>query len=368
MDIRQIRYFQHVAESGSFSRASALLRISQPAISRQVQKLEEELGTDLFVRHGYGVKLTTAGTLLLERSRGLLRLLDQTKAEVSAGTREPAGTISFGIPPAAGNYLVPPLVERYRGQYPRVFLQVLTGFSGYLQEWMVNGRLDVAVLHNPTPMKGVTITPLMIEQTYMVGPPGSSLGRRGPVTLRNLEGLPLILPSRSHNLRTHFEHLAAQQGVRLSLILEVDGQSTIKALVKRGLGYSVLTQGAIHEDVKHGELTAAPFARPGITWTLALAERSQSPPSPIIAQLKEAIRQTCRELIQMGAWPGRSVDHPVGAHGKSLSESDHDHLPQDGSALKGPTVKTVRLPRVGRRGAGARRAHKRRGRNQSRDC
>src|ERR1019366_10316403 len=198
MDIRQLRYFQHVAETGSFSRASALLRISQPAVSRQIQKLEEELGTDLFERHGYGVKLTEAGTLLLERSRGLLRLLADTKAEVASGTRQPAGNISLGIPPAAGDYLIPPLVERYRRLYPRVFLQVLTGFSGHIQDWMANGRLDIAVLHNPSPMKGVTITPLMIEQTYVVCPPDSSLGGAGPVTLRDLEGLPLILPSRSH--------------------------------------------------------------------------------------------------------------------------------------------------------------------------
>ena len=326
MDIRQLRYFQHVAETGSFSRASALLRISQPAISRQIQKLEQELGTDLFVRHGYGVRLTEAGTLLLERSRSLLRLLANTKAEVAAGTREPAGTISLGVPPAAGHYLVPPLVERYRGQYPRVFLQILTGFSGYLQEWMVNGRLDVAVLHNPTPMKGVTITPLMIEQTYVVGPPDSSLGRGGPVALRDLEGLPLILPSRSHNLRSHFEHLAAQQGIRLSLILEVDGQSIIKALVKRGLGYSVLTQGAIHEDLKHGELIAVPFAPPGVTWILALAERNQSPPSPTVTQLKEAIRETCRALIETGTWPGQLVDHPPGVRDRLPPENDDKRL------------------------------------------
>lgn len=361
MDIRQLRYFQHVAETGSFSRASALLRISQPAVSRQVQKLEQELGTDLFVRHGYGVKLTEAGTLLLERSRGLLRLLAHTKAEIAAGTQEPAGNISLGIPPAAGNYLVPLLVERYRSQYPRVFLQVLTGFSGYLQEWMVNGKLDVAVLHNPTPMKGVTITPLMIEQTYVVGPPDSNLGRGSPVTLRDLEGLPLILPSRSHNLRSYFENLAAQQGVRLSLILEVDGQSIIKALVKRGLGYSVLTQGAIHEDLKHGELIAVPFAPPGIAWTLALAERNQSPPSPTVAQLKEAIRQSCRELIEMGTWPGQSVDHPPGAHDELKAGSDPERMLQDGSEIAETTV----LPHAGRRGASERRIRKRQPRKQS---
>jgi LysR family nitrogen assimilation transcriptional regulator len=319
MDVRQLRYFQYVAEAGSFSRASALLRISQPAISRQIQKLEEELGTGLFVRHGYGVRLTEAGTLLLERSRGLLRLIAHTKAEVAAHTQEPAGNISLGIPPAAGNYLIPPLVERFRGRYPGVFLQVLTGFSGYLQEWMVNGRLDIAVLHNPMPMKGVTITPLMIEQTYVVGPSDSSLGRDGPVSLRDLKGLPLILPSRSHNLRGHFEHLAAQEGVRLSLILEVDSQSIIKALVKRGLGYSILTQGAIHEDLTNGELIAAPFVPPGVAWTLVLAERNQNPPSPIVAQLKEAIRQTCRELTEIGTWPGQSVDHCTGGSGQATA-------------------------------------------------
>src|SRR5690242_13033625 len=118
METRALRYFQAVAELGSYSRASELLRISQPAVSRQIAKLEHELDTALFRRHGHGVTLTDAGRILLERSQIALRQLDQTKSEIRSGKAGPGGVISFALPPAAGYFIAPELVRRFSADYP----------------------------------------------------------------------------------------------------------------------------------------------------------------------------------------------------------------------------------------------------------
>src|SRR4051794_32866635 len=113
MDIRALRYFQTVAECGSYSRGSELLRISQPAVSRTIRALEEELGRPLFRRRGHGVALTDAGRVLLERAQILLRQVEQMKAEIRGGAPSPSGVISVAVPSAAGQYLVPALVNRF---------------------------------------------------------------------------------------------------------------------------------------------------------------------------------------------------------------------------------------------------------------
>ena len=118
MDARALRYFQAVVEFGSYSRASEYLRISQPAISRQVDRLEQELGKTLFVRNGLGATPTDAGRLLFERSQPILRQLEDAAAEIKSASAGTTGTIVIAIPPGVGHFLLAPLVERYRRSVP----------------------------------------------------------------------------------------------------------------------------------------------------------------------------------------------------------------------------------------------------------
>ena len=312
MDIRQLRYFQAVAELGSFSRAAMLLRISQPAISRQVRKLEEELHAPLLVRHGHGVTATDAGAKLLERGHQILRDLEQTKADIRNETEEPAGVISLAVPPGAGHYLVPPLVARFRAQFPRVHLRILGGFSGYIQEWLAAGRVDAGVMHGASPIPSVSLTQLLTEETFVVTPPLTPAPERGYFILDDLGRLPLLLPTRSNSLRRHFDGLAASRGITLNPHVEVDGQAIIKTLVKEGFGFSILTRGAVEDDLRRGEICAVPF-RPRITWSLALAVRRDVRLSRTLSAALVLIREICSELTQSGVWPAEVVDSDVGS-------------------------------------------------------
>jgi len=307
LETRALRYFQTVAEFGSYSRASEFLRISQPAVSRQIGKLEEELGSALFKRHGHGVSLTEAGRILLERSQAALRQLDQTKAEIHGGRAGPSGVISFAVPPAAGYFLAPILVERFAAEFPNVFLKVVGGFSGYIHEWLVRGQVDLACVHDPLPQRGFEVMPLIREQVYLVGKAGSPALRRNSMGIADLAELPLVLPSRPNASRRLLDSWIAQKGISLNVKLEADDHTVIRALVRQGVGFTLLTQGAFDADQRHGEVEAVPF-RPRAYWPLALIAPANAPRSEVVTGFVRTIRTVARELASSGAWPGKSLD------------------------------------------------------------
>jgi LysR family nitrogen assimilation transcriptional regulator len=307
METRALRYFQTVAEFGSYSRASGFLRISQPAISRQIRKLEEEVGSALFKRHGHGVSLTEAGRILLERSQIALRQLEQTKAEIRGGRVGPSGVLSFAVPPAAGHFLVPALVERFGREFPNVFLKVIGGFSGYIHEWLVRGQVDLACVHDPLPQRGFEVIPLVREQVYLVGKPGAARFGRDHARIDDLANLPLVLPSRPNASRRLLDSWIAQKGISLNVRMEADDSSILRSLVKQGVGFSLLTQGAIADDLRLKEVQAWPL-RPRAYWPLALMTSASQPRSDILAGFVATIRKVARDLTASGAWPGKSLD------------------------------------------------------------
>jgi LysR family transcriptional regulator, nitrogen assimilation regulatory protein len=307
LETRALRYFQTVAEFGSYSRGAEFLRISQPAVSRQIRKLEEELGHALFKRHGHGVSLTDAGRILLERSQAALRQLEQTKAEIEGGSTGPSGAISFAVPPAAGYFLAPALVARFGAEFPNVFLKVVGGFSGYIHEWLVRGQVDLACVHDPLPQRGFEVMPLIREQVYLVGKAGGAVFRRGSVGIGDLAELPLVLPSRPNASRRLLDAWVARKGISLTVKLEVDDHSVIRGLVRQGIGVTLLTQGAFDADLRHGEVEAVPF-RPRAYWPLALIAPAHGPRSEVVTAFIRTIRAVTRELAASGAWPGKSLD------------------------------------------------------------
>jgi LysR family nitrogen assimilation transcriptional regulator len=307
MDARALRYFQAVVEFGSYSRASEFLRISQPAISRQVDRLEQELGKRLFVRNGLGATPTDAGRLLFERSQPILRQLEDAAAEIKSGAGGATGSIVIAIPPGVGHFLLPPLVEHYRKSFPNTSLKIISGFSGTIHEALVRGRADVACLHGPLPQKGFRIVPLLEEEVFLVGRRGTLPARRSHIATADLLKLPLILPSRSHTSRRILEERAFAANATVNVIMEVDDTSLIRTLLRQGLGFSVLSQGAFERAIDRKELEARPI-RPRMSWPLAMMTASGRPRSEPLEALMTTIRATVRELIASGAWPAKHLD------------------------------------------------------------
>jgi LysR family nitrogen assimilation transcriptional regulator len=308
IEIRELRSFVHIARVGSFSRAAAELYIAQPALSRQIAKLEEELGTPLFVRYGRGVRLTGAGAQLLERAEMIINFVAQTGEHVRASTDRLSGHIAFGMPPAVGVWVSAPIIEAFRDKWPAVSLHMREGLSSSLQEWLLDRRVDVAIVYNQPPLDAFDVRPLCSEAMVIAGPPGDTvIQERGgePLRIRDLAELPLILPGFPHANRRVLEQAAVQHGVHLRIVLEVDSVTLTKALVRRGLGYALLTYTAIQEEVARGDLTSLPIERPPIRSVVSLATLREQRASRLVRTMSDVVAEKMHDLVKNGAWKGQ---------------------------------------------------------------
>ena len=305
METRALRYFQTVAECGSYSRGAELLRISQPAVSRQIGKLEDEIGARLFRRHAHGVGLTEAGQVLLRHCHSVLRELDQARMEIRNGMQGPSGSIAFAVPPAAAHFLVPALVQRFGARYPNVFLKLLGGFSGHIHEWLVREQVDIACLHDPLPQKGFEITPLVKEEVFLVGRPDVVPHGREHVRIADLAAVRLIVPSRPNASRRLLDNWVARTGISLNIRAEVDDHLMIRALIQAGVGCSLLTQGAFGSERARGEVAALRFS-PRAYWPLAIVRTDGAGRPEVLEAFHQTIREVARELVRSGAWPART--------------------------------------------------------------
>lgn len=324
MDLRELRYFISVAEMKSFSKASLHLHVAQPALSRQIRKLEDELGVQLFIRAGGGLRITDAGALLLQRAQSLLRQVAITADDVRAQANSVSGTITLGTPPAAGEILVPSVIRECRRRYPGIQLNIVEGFSGFLYERLLNRELTLCVLHNPVPHPDVEIEPLLVEHMHLVGP--GVLAWEGavppctPELGTRLDQLPLILPSRPHSLRVLIENSLSEHGMRLNLAHQVEGLYMIKALVSEGVGYTVLTYGSVCREVEAGTLSETLLRDPEISWNFCIVHGHEPVARPVKA-LIEIIRDEACKLVDEGKWRGTPQYLPQPVDVPSLLEA-----------------------------------------------
>jgi len=311
MNLRALRYFRAVAECGSFSRGSALLHVSQPAVSRMIRQLEDELGRPLFTRNSDGAALTEAGRLLFERSRSLLQQLEQTVVEIRSGEgADVAGMITVALPPGVGHLLAPPLIERFSAKYPNVAVKCTGGYSNQLYEALIRGRVDVAFIHDPVPRRDMEVVPLVKQEVFVVGKAGS-FPKRGDLSGEDLEKLSLILPTAPNTSRKLLDAWAAAGGSWIDPKFEIDDHIIMSGLIKRGLGFGVMTQATIGANLRLPGVETRSLA-PKAYWSLAVAyfkSRMVSDPQ------RDFIAMTITMVEQMkaaGEWSGGSAEslHP----------------------------------------------------------
>ncbi|RJE82280.1 LysR family transcriptional regulator [Paracoccus onubensis] len=304
MDIRQLRYFVAITDEGSFSRAAERLHVAQPALSLHVRKMEEALGTRLLLRHSGGVTPTEAGLRLIERARRLLAEFDQMHEDMRQIGSEPGGTVRIGLPGTISDILSVPLIAHLHKRHPGIKLIVAEAMSGFVGEWLEEGRIDLGVLYGTGNRKHIRLTPLLREELVILLPP--KVTPPAPVTLAALADMPLILPSSSHGLRRMIEQHLLDNGLAASPAIEVDSYNCIKRLVQDGFGCSILPVHAVAEASRSGLLQALPFSDQPI-WRGAYLARH---PTRILSQAASLTSQSLREvtagLISDGIWLGAS--------------------------------------------------------------
>ena len=292
MDLKQLDYFVHVAELGSFTRAASQLQVVQSALSRQVRALEIELRQPLFQRTGRGVTLTEPGKRLLEHGRGILQQVARARLDIEAQRGAATGRIVIGLAPSVSRTLTGPLVAAFRLRFPTATLSVVEGLSTYVMEWLAIGRVDCAVVYNVAPSPAVDLLPVLDEPLHLVSarpPRGKLIGR--PVTLAEVARLQLVIPSRPHSIRMLVEAALAAEGLRSTVALEIESIPAILDLVKNDGLHAVLALNAIESSGRPESFTARPIGKPRLASTLWIATSAQRPRGPLIDQTTTLVRE-----------------------------------------------------------------------------
>jgi LysR family transcriptional regulator, nitrogen assimilation regulatory protein len=312
VEIRQLTAVVAVADAGSVTAAARLLHVVQPAVTRQVRTLEEELGVALFTRTRQGMTLTAEGELLVERARRALAELERARLEISPDQAPVAGLVQVGLLDSVTAVLAQPLAAAVAARYPGIELHVMTAYSGHLRQWLERGDLDLSLLYDLAADPAIAAIPLLREQLWAAAPPDAGLSPDSPVSWHQLLRHPLVLPVPGHGLRTLIDTAlvgasTAGSGPEPRVAVQVNSMDLQKRLVLGGRGWTVLPASGVAGDVAAGWLSGAPLADPEVVRSVVLGLRhprssAGRTPAPVLAVAAE-LRQLTRDLVLSGAWP-----------------------------------------------------------------
>jgi LysR family transcriptional regulator, nitrogen assimilation regulatory protein len=296
MDLRQLRFLVSTIESGSISQAARGLHITQPSLSQRLKDLEAELGVALLDRTPTGVRPTDAGNMIADRSRAILRLVDNIAIEARALTQEPIGDVFIGLPTTMALHLTLPLVKAVRDQFPKVSLRVSEGMSGHIQEWVVSGRIDLAILYTEDAIDGLKIEEINDEDLCLISR-HDSVETKTDVPFADLWKYPLVLPGPDHGLRRSIEKVRLTTKTMLNIAVEIDSLPHLKRLAIEGELHTILPQAACQEEVSLGQLTARRIVEPNLRRPIALARPTNRPCSLATQSINELLRSLVQNSV-----------------------------------------------------------------------
>lgn len=303
MDIKQLKAFLTVADTGNVTKAAELLHLVQPAVSRQIKLLEEDVGAPLFNRERYGMVLTNAGKALVGYARRAMLELDRARAEIVGSATGIGGLVTLGLLPSSIDSLASPLVTAIAASYPGIHVRIAMGYAGTLLGWLESGEVDAALIYGADRSPEILTRPLIEEPLWVIGPSDSRLRRSNPIPLSKLGGKPLVLPSGSHGIRTLVDHACAVANVELNVTVETNALSVQRCLVLGGHGWTILPPIAVADDLKRKQLCGAPLRDPEISRTIVLATSASRPPSKHVRCAVDILIDCAKSSVLTGQWP-----------------------------------------------------------------
>lgn len=249
MELQQLRYFCAIADTGSFSRAAQQTHVSQPSLSQQIRKLEDELGARLFDRLGRKVQLTELGRAFLPRARAVLRDLEAARSDVVERKASISGPISVGVIPTIAPYFLPPILATFSRKYPEARVTVAEEITPLLLERLRAGTMDVAIVALPLQARGHEFQsfPLLVEKLYAVLPKQHALAKRRAVSLEELQDDPFLLLRDGHCFRETAVAACKRAHLNPKIIFESGQFSSILSMVSAGLGVSIVPAMALEK-------------------------------------------------------------------------------------------------------------------------
>lgn len=278
MEIHQLRYFVAVAEEGSFSHAAEREHVSQPSLSQQIQKLEDELNQQLFDRLPRSVVLTEAGRCFLVYARQILTGIAEARQCVAALEHEVAGRLAVGAIPSIALYVLPRLIGSFQRSYPKVTFELFENTTEKLAQQLEEGTLDLVIASGSDDTPGLARHSLGHEPLLLLVPENHRLARRKSIQWSELASEKFLLLHEQHSLSSQVRQLLATNHLKPEVVLQGAQLVTIAAMVAAGMGVTVIPQMMVKTEFVKG-CAAVPFARPVPTRELILlrnASRAQS--------------------------------------------------------------------------------------------
>jgi LysR family transcriptional regulator, hydrogen peroxide-inducible genes activator len=247
MELHQLRYFCAVAETGSFSRAAEQSHVSQPSLSQQILKLEDELGARLFDRLGRTVRLTELGKTFLPRAHAVLRELEAAKGEVVEGKEFIGGPVTVGVIPTVAPYFLPPRLTAFSRKFPQVRITVVEEITPVLLDRIRAGTIDISILALPVRGHEFEAVPLLTERLFAALPKKHKLNSRPSLSLKDLRAEPFLLLRDGHCFRDTAVAACDRARLHPQIVFESGQFSSLLSMVGAGMGVSIVPEMAIEK-------------------------------------------------------------------------------------------------------------------------
>ena len=289
--VKQIEYFLTLSDVGSLSKAAAILGVTQPALSRQLGELEKTLGLRLFDRNGRGVVLTDDGHAFHEHAQKILGQMQTAVADMQARQETPRGRIRVGLPPRVATEITTELVLQFREKYPAASISISEGLSLPLREWLIAGRIDLAVLFGLPPTPQLFYKDITSEELVLV----SSNRLPYEIPFDQLPNFPLVLPSFPHSVRHLIEGISKPREINLNVVAEVDSMQSILPLVQHGLADAIVPSGALKQWRGRTPPQVASIVKPSMKNRLVVAMAVARPSTPLTRFTQSVLERLVRK-------------------------------------------------------------------------
>jgi len=299
MNLRALQYFVKLADLRHFSKAADACFVSQPTLSTQIRKLEEELGVQLVERSPKNIMLTPVGEEIAERARLVLSEIDQIRVVARQDGNPADGVLRLGLFPTLAPYFLPHVIPSVRALYPSLRLQLSEEKTEDILRMLQQGELDAALLALPVNGEGLEMKVLFEEPFVLALPGGHPLAGRSGITLKDLEGVELLLLEEGHCLREHALEVCALAGAHERVDFHATSMETLRQMVAANVGVTLMPILAVKPPIAATDnIVFSRFAEPAPSRTIALVWRGSSALSSFLQELAQCLRALPPGLLE----------------------------------------------------------------------
>jgi LysR family nitrogen assimilation transcriptional regulator len=306
LNLRQLRYFLAIAETGTLSYAARQLNVAQSAVSHQLAELETRLGVALVERHPRGVTLTPAGRRLREHAHSILSAVIRAESELRSLSEKTSGPVSLGLAHTVARCIAVPLMRRIKVDHPDILMRFVEALSMPLVDHLLAGRLDFVLVYNPAEDARVEVRPVLEESLCLIGS-RKFLDSEDDIAFEDIINFPLVMQYPSATARSVIANFHIRNRIPDS-VMEFDSLFAMNQALIEGIGCTILPRSTATDALAHGAVVARRIVDPAITRVLYVARLSDRHSSKAEAELERLVIEAIVEEVKAGRWQGRLVD------------------------------------------------------------